>query len=283
MDYKTVLYSETFLPELRYLIYNYLEPIYLSFEIRNSLPKYGHIIKRNPDNFKRYIEKRMIGDFIVSTDDGGKNGRSHSLKESDIREYQNEKLGFYLELHSSDEFIQLYKKFIAKKYDMFLLYHYFSLLTVDFNQNPPLVSKLTSRYVRGRFIDEEYYENILTTLFNFKEINNQQNDRSIIYGKSIYSRDELLKILTVLVNLESFYLGSCIGAHGFEMFERDNIMLEFIELILEQKPNFIAKMIHNLKAYKSDNSKKYLYFIFQKIMRKDILLEVIQFADFDYN
>ncbi len=273
MDYENILYEK--LPsELRYLIYDYLQPIHLSFEIKTSLIKYGHIIKSPV--FEKYIEKRMVADFLGTLPENKKKVKkdeNYVPREILAKIYRK-----YNKICSTSESTKTQGNLSG----IFLLYHYFSAVTFD-------IADPCSRYEPGTFDENEMYNDFLYTLFNYEVIEETYTDKYegrrvmniIKYNEEIYNKNEVLMILKAICGTYYIYRPTpCMDGKYFEQFEIYDVLSEFIDIVAEQKPKIISLLVHHITNYEVKNSEKMLQQLFKKVMERGILSEVLKRADF---
>ncbi len=232
-DYEKSLYDERIPNDVRCLVYDYLEPIHLSFVIRNAENRYGNIIKS--ESTKKYIEKRMRRDFIV--DNIG----------NSVPKPQNTE-------PKSDKLTSIYRNFTQKDYDTFLLYHYFSVFISK-------CYKGYTKYTPGTF-NNTLINMYFMPLFNYDivrkptMINRKQKIiAKLLYRKPLYNRDEILKLLSVIADADYMYMRTPYGAlDELEPFERYDVLPEFFGMVVRTKFSNIPLIVGCLTNFEVENN-----------------------------
>ncbi len=245
--------------DIRYLIYNYLSPLHLSFEVRNSTDKHDKLLTQSED-FNRYIDKRIFSDFIDYKykrvlPKRGKNGYYISDKTSYFQDF---------------DFFNTYARFIEKDHNPFLLYHFFSMITSHHifssweDDNYDEYRNKKQKFPGEKWMELQCAKIILKTLLSY-EIG---GECKLIYKKSLYSREEILMILgAVQLPISIFSESDCIKPFKFR-----DVVDGFFDIILKQETEIIARTF-NLLLEKKDE--ELLHLIVKKLMKHNLLLCVL--------
>lgn len=247
MNYELFLYSNYIPNDIRYYIFDYLEPVQFACEIKNKLKP--PIIYCS--SFSDYLNKRFVKDFIC--------------------------------LNPNDILAEIYEKLPNNniRYKI-LLYHYFSFLTTytDYTKIPQIKSQ--EKFIPGYFGNEDEYTRFISTIFNY-EISNKKFSKYELIQKPFYKKHEIIKLLNIISHINEVYTLSMHTNLELSIFVQNCVLDEFIYMVSNQKPKIIASFINRIMNSKLSelNKEKYLNNLFKQIMHKNIVHNVLLFSKFE--